>query len=458
MKKLVVALATRKRPKVLVEAVKRFVELAELPETQIVVLADSDDPETLEAMHNAKLGERVVLSFEAREDTLGEKYNRVLKVAPGADVYQVAVDYAMMHTKGYDRKVLEAAGLFPDGIGCVYGPPANASFPTIQAPTAKLIELLGGIYPPYFPFWFVDHWLDDICKAIDRIATVELEVDCNSNRGPVTTELRDVAFWATLFDTASLHRRMTAERIIKEHLLEPGWRKKLMLGGWSRIDLYSKYVNQGVRAQAQQIEASRGEKSPPDVRYQRVLEAGQKALQKFGSESALPPENVPQQDFKELSWLLSHIRGVKSILEIGSCYGALLRTLASAAAPQAKLRAIDLGVLPRSRDKLEETTADLTAQGYDAKVFFGCSHSLEAVAWAKNEGPFDVVFIDGDHSYEGVRQDWVNYGQLGKLVVFHDIVHPHEEVKKLWQELKAQHPTISKVESKMGLGVVFRAA
>ena len=40
------------------------------------------------------------------------------------------------------------------------------------------------------------------------------------------------------------------------------------------------------------------------------------------------------------------------------------------------------------------------------------------------DAPIDVLFIDGDHTYAGVRQDWLMYRSLcarGALVAFHDI-------------------------------------
>lgn len=55
----------------------------------------------------------------------------------------------------------------------------------------------------------------------------------------------------------------------------------------------------------------------------------------------------------------------------------------------------------------------------------------------------DVLFIDGDHTYEGVKADfdlWSPLVRPGGLVIFHDIL-PHRhvahcEVDKFWNELK----------------------
>lgn len=59
----------------------------------------------------------------------------------------------------------------------------------------------------------------------------------------------------------------------------------------------------------------------------------------------------------------------------------------------------------------------------------------------------DVLFIDGDHSYKGVRTDfdlWSPLVRPGGLVIFHDIL-PHKhvadcEVDRLWAELKPRYP------------------
>lgn len=50
---------------------------------------------------------------------------------------------------------------------------------------------------------------------------------------------------------------------------------------------------------------------------------------------------------------------------------------------------------------------------------------------------FDLIFIDGDHSYHGVKQDYEVCKNSGKIFVFHDIVNDVcPGVVQFWKELK----------------------
>lgn len=65
-----------------------------------------------------------------------------------------------------------------------------------------------------------------------------------------------------------------------------------------------------------------------------------------------------------------------------------------------------------------------------------CKPSNEAVkTWDK---PIDVLFIDGDHSYEGARDDWNNFSPFvksGGWVVFHDCDDTSPGVVQLFEEI-----------------------
>jgi cephalosporin hydroxylase len=54
-----------------------------------------------------------------------------------------------------------------------------------------------------------------------------------------------------------------------------------------------------------------------------------------------------------------------------------------------------------------------------------------------NNNHFDLIFIDGDHSYNGVKHDYTISKNSGNIFVFHDIVNDAcPGVVEFWNELK----------------------
>jgi hypothetical protein len=272
---LSILLTARSRPELLKWTVETTVPNIQEPDTRLVIALDHDDTrETISTAWDLGKYSGVDVSVLGREDSLGAKVNRILTIAP-ADVYLHMVDYRPHLTPGFDTKILEAASLFPDGIGVVYNHMANLSFPEINAVTAGLVKHMGYFYPPYFPYWFVDHWLDDIARLIGRIAVADVKTD--GSRRPGTMDRRDVAWWATFYDAAVIHRRKMAHAIINsDEFQEPEWRKKLLLSHHPLIEERSKMINDSARTTRWQMHPE-----PVDDRYRRAKAAAQAALREW---------------------------------------------------------------------------------------------------------------------------------------------------------------------------------
>lgn len=81
----------------------------------------------------------------------------------------------------------------------------------------------------------------------------------------------------------------------------------------------------------------------------------------------------------------------------------------------------------------------------------GGSHSVGTrIAFEQALGgrSIDFLFIDGDHTYSGIKRDFQDYSPYvrhGGVIAFHDIVfNPANssdfEVWRFWRELKELHP------------------
>lgn len=144
----------------------------------------------------------------------------------------------------------------------------------------------------------------------------------------------------------------------------------------------------------------------------------------------------------------------KNFLELGVCFGGTFFIWAHLAQPGGVKLGIDLPNGPwGSPHKVDDKTYDqckhmLQTLAPSCYIHHGDSRKPESIEWVKEKldgKQLDFVFIDADHTYEGVKQDYYNYLPLvkkGGIIVLHDIKETdrHKEaectVYKFWQELE----------------------
>ncbi len=159
---------------------------------------------------------------------------------------------------------------------------------------------------------------------------------------------------------------------------------------------------------------------------------------------------TPWQFREEITQLVEEIEKLhpKRALEIGTANGGTLFLLCRLSHPEARLMSVDLpegkfgGGYPAWKLPLYEKFA---LPGQKLNLERADSHQPASLAKVKEffgDKQLDYLFIDGDHTYEGVKQDFEMYSPLvrpGGLIVFHDIVeHPSSvcQVDKFWEEVK----------------------
>lgn len=109
------------------------------------------------------------------------------------------------------------------------------------------------------------------------------------------------------------------------------------------------------------------------------------------------------------------------VLEIGSWDGGTMRVWLTEAAPYAKIAAVDLN--HRNSDAYEEWRRDDT----ELTWLVADSQTDHARAWILENGPFDWMFVDGDHGYAAVKSDvdaCVAAAAPGAVILLHDITPP----------------------------------
>jgi predicted O-methyltransferase YrrM len=154
----------------------------------------------------------------------------------------------------------------------------------------------------------------------------------------------------------------------------------------------------------------------------------------------------PSQVRSEITMFLRFVANERPgrVLEIGTKYGGVTLLLAWASTSTASLLSLEIRTHKALRRALFRS---LRKRGQRVAVWQADSQLEEtraAVSRFFDNRPLDLLFIDGDHSFEGVRRDYELYEPLvrsGGLIAFHDIVDGPESsvggVPRLWREFQS---------------------
>lgn len=154
----------------------------------------------------------------------------------------------------------------------------------------------------------------------------------------------------------------------------------------------------------------------------------------------------PSQVMKEITKLFELIKGEnpQTVLEIGTDKGGTLYLWCQAAAEDATIVSIDLSsrrrYSPRRRDLYAKFVKSIHQKLHFLPFSSHEQSTVEKASTLFGNKKIDYLFIDGDHTYEGVKQDYIMFSPLvkvGGLIAFHDIktVRPDCGVREVWEEV-----------------------
>jgi predicted O-methyltransferase YrrM len=183
----------------------------------------------------------------------------------------------------------------------------------------------------------------------------------------------------------------------------------------------------------------------------------------------------PRQNPFEIEELYRRVCALapRRILEIGTARGGTLYLWTQAAGDDAIIVSVDLpggafgGAYPACRIPFYQSFARANQRMHLLRCNSHTMQTYEKVEKIFDSGLVDFIFIDGDHSYEGVKTDFQLYGKLvrpGGIIGFHDILprqeFPEIQVHKFWKEISTQydsHEIVAPDSNRrpIGIGLLF---
>lgn len=178
---------------------------------------------------------------------------------------------------------------------------------------------------------------------------------------------------------------------------------------------------------------------------------GEKMFQASVRRATAPPQSGDIEGFlapieeRTLQWSVGSVPPGGKIVEVGSYHGKSAVNFAYAVRKRGGDATIFCVDTWRNENIEFARNVDVFAR-FEANVapyrdlIVPLRGRSEEVGAAWDRGPIDVLFIDGDHSFEGVTRDveaWVPHVKPGGLVMFHDT-----GLEEVWKGIQATLPLL----------------
>jgi len=129
------------------------------------------------------------------------------------------------------------------------------------------------------------------------------------------------------------------------------------------------------------------------------------------------------QERSELEHVFNLASGCQSYLEIGTAEGNSLHVMARALCGERRVAFVDTGE-QHTADRQNEIVTGLRDEGFSVIPHYGISQNRKIIRQAMLAS-YDIVMIDGGHSFPEVVADAFTYGLMARgFIFFHDICLP----------------------------------
>ena len=200
------------------------------------------------------------------------------------------------------------------------------------------------------------------------------------------------------------------------------------------------------------------------------IQCSKDILEKFATLTTFIPSHQRKNEFCNFIEFLNKHK-ISVIVEIGTADSGTHLLLSQLVYSQKTMVAIDLEI--RNRKSLSAINSNNDNRLYIEGSSHSCGTHSQLLSLLKNK-KIDLLFIDGDHSYEGVKKDfeiYQSYVSNNGIIAFHDIVPDSfsrtgiktssyvGEVPKFWNEIKKNYKYKEFIESDdqdgCGIGIIY---